>query len=506
MTATMDDGSTTESHASPATRRIAGIVGLVVALVVSIALAGAWPQAAINSPATHAPPAGFPIDYWDWGVNRTLSTAELQALDQLGGSEVFSLCGMIQPWRDEWLWEPQGRSSAPLPGRRQHLVVRVDSAIAKQMDPSIAARLIPLVVDGWTRNRTPATIGLQIDCDVPTRRLAAYAEVLRQLRAAMPEGIHLSVTMLLDWSHSRDLPILMEAVDAVVPQFYNAYLPIDLTGQTPMVGGSELERVVKRMETIGRPYRIGLGTYEQCSLYDAANNLVRPAIPLSPEQALTSGGSAERLVRGEENILTVRFPQASKVSSQALAAGQLLAFACNTPSGLANRFADLRNLRPRHCAGIVLFRLPGRETTHTLSIAQVAAAATGTIRPATVIARLEPLGNNHHALIVSNQGDEDFLDFSQPARVLIQAPGAEIKAHRLPDFGSVIAREVTSDTGRREAFDLYIGLLRAGEVLTIEDLLITTTDGRAPRIEGIVQQAGQVRPLQVEADARAIPR
>jgi hypothetical protein len=506
VTSTMDDGPTTESHAAPVTRRIAGIVGLVVALVLSIALAGAWPSTPIVAPATPAPPAGFPIDYWDWGVNRTLSTAELQALDRLGGSEVFSLCGMIQPWRDEWLWEPQGRSSAPLPGRRQHLVVRIDSAIAKQMDPSIAARLIPLVVDGWTRNRTPATVGLQIDCDVPTKRLAAYAEVLRQLRAAMPEGIHLSVTMLLDWSRSRELPTLMDAVDAVVPQFYNAYLPIDLSGQTPMVGGSDLERVVKRMEEIGRPYRIGLGTYEQCSLYDAANNLVRPAIPLSPEQALTSGGNAERLVRGDENILTVRFPQASKVGSQSLTAGQLLAFACGTPTGLARCFADLRNLHPRQCAGIVLFRLPGREATHSLSIAQVAAAATGTVRPATVVARLEPLGNHHHALIVSNQGDEDFLDFSKPARVLIQVPGAEIKAHRLPDFGSVIAREVTSSNGRREALDLYIGLLRAGEVLTIEDLLITTANGREARIEGVVQQNGQDRPLQVGASERSNPR
>jgi len=489
---TMDDEQPTEPHAAPATRRLAGIIGLVVALVVSLALAGTWP---VGGPVTHAatpaPPAGFPIDYWDWGVNRTLGTGELQALDHLGGTEVFSLCGMIQPWRDEWLWEPQGRPSAPIPGRRQHLVVRIDSAIAKQMDPAIAARLIPLVVDGWTRNRNAATIGIQIDCDVPTRRLAAYAEVLRQLRAAMPEGIHLSVTMLLDWSHSRELPTLMAAVDAVVPQFYNAYLPIDLSGQTPLVGGNDLERVVKRLEEIGRPYRIGLGTYEQCSLYDAVGNLVRPAIPLSPEQALTAGGIAERLVRGAENILIVRFPQATKVGSQAITSGQALAFACGTPTGLAKRFADLRRLHPHHCTGIVLFRLPGREVTHSLSIAQVAAAANASVRPAMVVARLEPLGNHHHALIVSNQGDEDFFDFAQPARVLIQAPGAELKAHRLPDFGSVIAREVTSDNGHREALDLYIGLLRAGEVLTIEDLLITTPDGREPRLHGVVQQNGR---------------
>ena len=108
-----------------------------------------------------------------------------------------------------------------------------------------------------------------------------------------------------------------------------------------------------------------------------------------------------------------------------------------------------------------------------------------------MIARLEPLGNRHHTLIVSNQGDEDFIDFSKPARVLIQAPGAEIQATRLPDAGFAIAREVKSDNGRHEALDLYIGLLRAGEILTIEDLQITTKDGSEPRIEVVVQQDGQ---------------
>ncbi|MBA3699020.1 MAG: DUF3142 domain-containing protein [Planctomycetes bacterium] len=494
MTTGMDDDALATTHAAPGTRRLTGIIALLVAIALAIGLAGAWPAATPLTPPP-PPPAGFPIDYWDWGVNRTLSTAERQALDLLGGSEIFSLCGMIQPWRDEWLWEPQGRPSAPIPGRRQHLVVRIDSAIAKQMDPAIAARLIPLVVDGWTRNRTAATIGIQIDCDVPTRRIGAYAEVLRSLRAALPEGTHLSVTMLLDWAYSRDLPLLMETVDAVVPQFYNAYLPIDLSGQTPLVGGNDLERVVKKMEAIGRPYRIGLATYEQCSIYDSSGTLVRPAIPLSPEQVLNAGGIVERGLRGEENVLIVRMPKATKIGNHQLNAGQVLAFACNTPTGLSKRFADLRRLAPRHCAGVVLFRLPGNEVTHSLSLAQIAAAATANVRPAKVIARLEPLGNQHHALIVSNQGDEDFLDFTNPARVLIQVPGAEITAHRLPDFGSISAREVTSNNGQREALDLYIGLLRAGEVLTIEDLLISTPDGRTPRIDGVVQQGGQSRPL-----------
>ncbi len=493
MTSGSEDFLAESRHASPGARRATGIIALVVSVVIAVSIAGVWSGREVPAPPPRPPPAGFPIDYWDWGINRTLSTAEQQALDTLGGTEVFSLCGMIQPWRDEWLWEPQGRPSAPLPGRRQHLVVRIDSAIAKQMDVTLAERLIPLVVDGWTRNRTSATIGLQVDCDVPTRRIAAYADVLHRLRDALPDGIHLSVTMLVDWAYSKDLPTLMQAVDAVVPQFYNAYLPIDLSGQTPLVGSSDLVRVVKRLEEIGRPYRIGFGTYEQCSLYDAKGELVRPAVPLSPEQVLSAGGTAERVLRGDENLLIVRIPQALKVGGQQLQAGQSLAFACGTATGLARRLAALRDLNVKHCAGVALFRLPGRETTHSLSIAQVAAAATATIRPAQVVARLQPLGNQHHALIVSNQGDEDFLDFARPVRVLVHAPGADVKAARLPDYGHAIFQEVKTDGGRSEALDLYIGLLRAGDVLTIEDVSITTPDGRQPAVQGVVQQDGVQR-------------
>ena len=479
--------------AAPAVRRVIGIISLVVAAAVAIGLATTFPNTPPPPIATPIIlPAGFPIDYWDWGVNRRLSTAERQALDRLGGQDVFSLCGMIRPQQDgEWLWEPQGRSSVVIPGRRQHLVVRIDAAIARQMNATVAEKIIPLIVAGCARNSTAATIGVQLDCDVPTKRLAAYAEMLSLLRAALPEGTHLSVTMLLDWARSPDLAAVMKTVDTIIPQFYNTYLPIDFSGRTPLVGASDLERVIPKLEAIGRPYRIGLPTYEQCSQYDAAGEIKRAAIALSPEQALTAGGVAVRLIRGDENLLTVRFAQATKISAQSLDAGHLLMFASSTPIGLARLLADIRRLRPRHCAGIVLFRLPGRESTHTLSISQVEAAANNKVRPARVVARLEPLGNHHHALIVSNQGDEDFLDFTNPARVVIQAVGAELRATQLPGYGFAIARELPSADGKHDGLELFLGLLRAGEVLTIEDLQITTTDGSAPRIQGVVQQNGR---------------
>ena len=75
--------------------------------------------------------------------------------------------------------------------------------------------------------------------------------------------------------------------------------------------------------------------------------------------------------------------------------------------------------------------------------------------------------------------------------MVIQAAGAELRATQLPGYGFAVARELPTADGKHDGIELYLGLLRAGEVLTIEDLLITTKDGSGPRIQGIVQQNGR---------------
>jgi hypothetical protein len=465
---------------------------LALALVAMATVVLLQPAASTPPPplVAAAPRGELPVDYWDWGANRTLSDRERDILTRLGSREVFSLCGVVAVEDKRLAWTPQGRPSAPPPGLKQHLVVRIDAGLARQMDPALADALIPVLVAGCQRNQTAATIGVQLDCDVPTRRLPAYAAVLRRLREALPAGCLLSVTMLLDWSHSKDLAELMQAVDFIAPQFYAAYLPVDPT-DTALVGAGDLERVIPRLEAVGRPYRIGLPTYEQASLFDAKGNLLRPAVTVSPEAALTAGGRPGRIGRHDETTFEVLFPQPVQVAGLAFAAGSRLLFGSATAGGLAKAFAAIRRLAPRHCQGIALFRLPGRESTNSLSLAQALAAHRDAVRPAEITARLQPLGNRHWALIATNAGDEDFLDFATPARVLLTASDGALSATRLPNYGFAIARPTPDGRG----VELYLGLLRAGETFTIEDLRLDAHGARQPALHGTLTWGGRTIPL-----------
>jgi Protein of unknown function (DUF3142) len=483
----MDDGRSNPPVADTTTRRLTGVLVIIVSVAIALLTAGFWPE---EKAPVFTPLAGVPIDYWDWGANRLLSDRELAQLDRLGSREVYSLCGFIRATTPTPTWEPEGRASSPIPGKRQHLVVRIDATLAKQMDPALSPILIPIILSGWERNRTKATVGLQIDCDVPTKKLPAYIEFLRELRLALPADLHLSITMLIDWIHSRDLAELMHVVDLVAPQFYNTYVPFDPTGNTPLIGAQDLDWAIAKLEAVGRPYRIGLPTYEQCSLYAKDGTLLKPAITLSPEQALTAGGISTAVYHRHEHIIIVRFPRAVKCGGYSFEAEQRVAFAGATPQGLAGELATIRRLKPQFCQGVLLFRLPGREATKSLSIDQVVAAAANTVSPAQIVPRIQPLGNDHYALIVSNQGDSNFIDFTTPVRILIHAPNAVIKPTLLPTYGFAIAKPITLHTTAKEpdGLELYLGLLRAGEMIKIEDMQIIRADRKKALIQGTISR------------------
>ncbi len=483
-----DDSNYCEEHASDTTRRMTGILAILVASTLSIAITGMWPR--FNDDKAIIPVAGFPIDYWDWGANRVLTTDEIDTLNKLGSRYVFSLCGFIRNVEGVPQWEPEGRPSAPIPGKQQYLVVRIDAAFAKRIDSDVPPELMSTILQGWERNRTTVTIGLQLDCDVPTKKLAAYITFLKDIRRALPADIHLSITMLVDWIHSEHLTELMHVVDLVAPQFYNTYVPLDPHGSTPLLGAQDLATALAKLDAVGRPYRIGLPTYEQCSFYDSDGTLLKPAISLSPEQALTAGGITTKVVHNYENIIYIRFPQAVKAGGHNFKAGQQVVFASTTPQGLANEFAVIRNFKPQHCDGVLLFRLPGRESTHSLSIPQVLAAAKNNVSNPRITARLEPLGNNHYALIVSNPGDSDFIDFESPVRIVVHAPHAQITPNLLPHYGFTASKPISiqEPNNQHDGFELYIGLLRSGEHLTIEDMHIVGDQGHVTSIGGFIQR------------------
>ncbi len=450
------------------------------------------------APAAPAPAATRwpPLDWWDWGINRVLTGQERAHLAGTGCDTLFSLGGALYQVGNQPLWTPQGRPGEAPGGLAVHRVVRIDSEFARTLDPARTAALVPIVVAGFQRNRTAQTVGLQLDCDVPTRRLGTYIAFLHALRAELPAGTLLSVTMLLDWTHSRELARLAQEVDFLVPQFYSALAPLSSSDTSVTLAGG-LAGAVTRLERSGVPYLLGLPTFEQCSVFNAGDGLTRAALPVSPEAAISAGGLVTRITRGDETTIEMSFGAPVQLAGAALPAGSRLLFGRLSAGGLAHTLSVLRQLAPRHCLGVCLFHLPGMEATHALSVAQVAAAHRGAVRPAAITARLDDQGQGRWALVLANHGDEDWFDVMQPAHVALQAGLGGIRlGSRLPHPG-LIRATTTHEPGvdgasARLGCAIDIGVLRAGEVVTIEDLRSDPRD----RPSGTVWCAGRVYPVE----------
>ena len=469
---------------SRAIRLIAGSAALAMAAVMLLATASIIPPAAPQPIPTSSPPAAAPaepprwppIDWWDWGINRVLTSSERGLMAGTGCDTLFALAGAIYQVGREPLWTPQGRPGAPASGVNTHLVVRIDSELGRALDAASTATLVPILVAGFLRNRTPETTGLQLDCDVPTKRLITYADFLHHLRAQLPPGIQLSVTMLLDWTHSKDLQTLAREVDFVVPQCYSALAPF-ASSDTAVTLASNIQGTLQRLERARVSYRLGLPTFEQCSLFGARGELVRATMPVSPEAAISVGGLVSRISHGDETTIEMSFPAATQLAGTTIAAGAHLLFGGLSATGLEHTLEALRNRMPAHCLGVCLFHLPGTEATSSLTISQVAAAANGMVRPATVSARLLPQGGGRWTVVLSNRGDEDWFDVASPAHIAIHAShgGIHLGAH-VPHPG-LIRAQVTSETPSGSASPVSacaidVGVLRAGDVVTIEDLSV----------------------------------
>ena len=471
------------------------VLAIAVSFILTTLLRTPTPAPTASRPALDT----LPIDFWDWGTTRTLTPVEREHLTAMGSTQVFSLCGLIDADGGKPSWTPSGRASSPPPGLEQHLVVRLDAVLARIMDPTLGPQLIPLILAGCERNRTSASRGLQIDADVPTRKLAAYAEFLHQLRSALPTGWGLSCTMLLDWARSRDLKLVGEAVDFVAPQFYSAYVPL-APGQThEVVAAVELERTMRRLEALAVPYRVGLPIFEQCSLFDARGELRKPSLPLSPEAALAAGARAVRVSRGDETTIELLVPAPLQVGNLRMDTGQRLLFGTPTAGGLARQLSVLRGLPHAHCRGVLLYRLPGTEITRTLSITQVAAASSGKVKPASLTWRAEPLGNGHWTMLLSNRGDEDFIDLEHPARATLTATGSRVSLSSVAPRGghfllSPLIGGVPGPPTQADGMAIDLLMLRAGATLTVEDVRIAGPPGAVPL--GDVRWAAGTTPLE----------
>jgi hypothetical protein len=133
-------------------------------------------------------------------------------------------------------------------------VVRWDGRIEPPDAESLSLRMSE-VAQGWRASGVRVR-GVELDCDQPTSGLEAYAELVSELRARLPEDLQLSITALPTWASSPHLPALLQAPDEVVVQVH----AVDQPGLGLFEPGRAL-RAVSAFAAAGEPLAVALPTY-----------------------------------------------------------------------------------------------------------------------------------------------------------------------------------------------------------------------------------------------------
>ena len=101
-------------------------------------------------------------------------------------------------------------------------------------------------------------------------------------------------------------------------------------------------------------------------------------------------------------------------------------------------------------------------------------------------------GTGSPTLLLSNRGDEDFIDLEHPARATLTATGCRVSLSSVAPSGNhfqihPLTANVVSTPERADGLAIDLLLLRAGATMTVEDVRIAGPPGSVPL--GIVRWA-----------------
>ncbi len=370
--------------------KLAAGVGLVLAASFASA-AWRWTR----SPRIWSP-GEAPVAFWAWR-NETPSDDEVaRAFKETGAHALFLRAGQLdyEAGRVGRIRAVEGKFPARV---ELHLVYNGTRSLLKAFESveekSLAAAFVETFRGDAERARRDGVEvrGLQLDLDVPTRLLARYGRVLREVRARVPREVKLSVTGLTTWMDSEELGRALEAVDFWSPQFYGAEIPATLERAVAIASPRFIEREVGRARALGKPFYAGLATYGYALLYSPKGKLLSLHGDLDPARvaAERSLELVERRAfepRGADVEGSSEMPHASEwryvfraredasVEGVAVRAGEHLVLDLPSSESLRAGVRGVRRLAGEKLLGICLFRLPTRGDKTTLNLVQLAAA------------------------------------------------------------------------------------------------------------------------------------
>ena len=185
-----------------------------------------WMAADASSTAAVAPTTDHSVrvdaanyrQFWLWGAVKPQPVLR-QA------QRLYLLQGHISQQGEAVRLQPQGLPPSPLKVPELWLSYRVATL---EWQPGVVRDLLRQRA-AW-QAKGNRVIGIQIDFDAATPKLAAYAEFLQQLRRQLPADCQLGITGLLDWGANGDVTTLnglSGVVDELVVQTYRGRATVD---------------------------------------------------------------------------------------------------------------------------------------------------------------------------------------------------------------------------------------------------------------------------------------
>jgi hypothetical protein len=298
--------------------------------------------------------ASLRTGFWVWGTPLAISSAPKV-------DDIYFQAGEVSEGQPPWVRIPK-----VLPPAQEYWAVvrsnssRVPSKASARMLGNAAAELL-----GEGRARGLKVVGLQLDIDVPTRSLGAYAEWLKLAKAEMPPEMQLSVTGLLDWFRGGSaIDKVVEVVDEFVPQFYDLgdrnqgilhaiAAPVDAAKWGPI------------FNRFGKRYRIGVATFGRGFMVSSGDpwilNYLSPIeIASSPAFQATS-----RRIDTGETVVEFRATRKVRFGYLEIQPEQMIRFTLPTVESVRAGAAGAAKLGG-HCAGVIFFRWPTVDETLTM--------------------------------------------------------------------------------------------------------------------------------------------
>lgn len=244
-------------------------------------------------------------------------------------------------------------------------VIRIDGRLDEDRMTALLDRVVATVSAPKTLQ---SIMGVEIDYDCPTSKLATYAKFLAALRARLPSSIALSITALPTWLSSPALGRLATDLNEVVLQVHAVEDP-----RRGLFDPDQAERWVREFgRRIGRPFRVALPAYDVRVTWRGNGRLAS----VESEVPLLAGPGGELLDARPEAVL-----------------GLLHALQRSAPAGLI---------------GVVWFRLPTDADSRAWSLETWRAVVTDRLAPAHVSASLVPAEQpDLWNVVLSNDGAMD---------------------------------------------------------------------------------------------------